>query len=125
MRATSLTFAFLLLASSALADSIDGDWCNKDGSHLRIDGPAITLGAGQSIMGKYGRHAFSYIAPQGDPESGKEILFVQRSETEMRRVRDPMAMPEHEDIWQRCETISLAPNQSKNRPILAQSAFNG
>ncbi len=122
MRVTSLTLTLLLLSAPAFADSIDGDWCNKDGSHLRIDGPAIILGAGQSIMGKYGRHAFSYVAPKGDPESGKEIFFILRSETEMRRVRDPMAMPEHEDIWQRCETISLAPNPAPMRPILGQSA---
>ena len=108
----------------ALADSIDGDWCNRDGSHLRIDGPAITLGAGQSIMGKYGRHAFSYVAPQGDPESGKEIFFVLRSETEMRRVRDPMAMPEHEDIWQRCETIRLATDFRPLRANMRQLGTN-
>ena len=120
MRMTALSLTFLLLATPAFADSIDGDWCNKDGSHLRIDGPAITLGSGPSIMGKYGRHAFSYVAPQGDPESGKEIFFALRSETEMRRVRDPMAMPEHEDLWQRCETISLLPG----RAILKHTTAN-
>lgn len=90
----------------ALADSIDGDWCNMDGSHLRIDGAQIELGAGLLVQGKYSRHAFSYLAPEGDPEAGKEIVFVLRSEEEMRRVRVPNAMPEHSDMWRRCSATS-------------------
>ena len=101
-----LLAVFSLLPSFSLADAIDGDWCNRDGSNLRIDGPSITLGSGPAIMGKYNRHAFSYIAPPGDPEAGAEIFFRLRSETEMRRVRDPAAMPEHDDLWQRCKTTS-------------------
>ena len=101
-----LTLAVIFLfPSTALADAIDGDWCNMDGSRVVIDGPQITLSDGARVMGKYGRHNFSYLAPQGDPEAGNEILFIQRSEQEMRRVRDPQAMPEHEDIWRRCEHI--------------------
>lgn len=93
-------------SGAALADAINGDWCNKDGSHLRIDGPQIELAPGQLVQGKYSRHAFSYIAPKGDFDEGKEILFILRSETEMRRVRSPNAMPLHEDTWQRCAATS-------------------
>jgi hypothetical protein len=96
----------LVIADPALADAIDGDWCSKSGAHIRIEGPQIELAPGQIVMGKYDRHAFSYIAPQGDPEAGAEIIFRQRSQEEMRRVRDPAAMPEHDDIWRRCQTIS-------------------
>lgn len=103
-----------LLASTALADAIDGDWCSPDGAHVRIDGPSIELGNGAKIMGKYGRHDFAYIAPQGDTEAGAEIYFRLRSDDEMRRVRDPMAMPDHADIWKRCETISLAPLRDRS-----------
>ena len=98
--------AFIASPASALADAIDGDWCNEDGSHLRIDGAQIELGSGLLVQGKYMRHAYSYLAPQGDPEAGKEIYFVLRSEQEMRRVRDKNAMPEHADIWRRCATTS-------------------
>ncbi len=120
MRTTAFSLTLILSTSPVFADAIDGDWCNRNGAHLHIAGPAITLGAGQIIMGKYGRHAFSYIAPKGDPEFGAEVMFVLRSETEMRRVRDPMAMPEHDDLWQRCETISL----TNSRLILGQAASN-
>lgn len=102
----ALAFLVLTVSTPALADSIDGDWCNKDGSHIMIDRPSIALSNGAKIMGKYGRHEFSYIAPKGDQEAGKQIVFVLRSELEVRRVRDPQAMPEHEDLWRRCENIS-------------------
>ena len=102
----SLFAALALVPAHALADRIDGDWCDPSGAHLKIDGPQIQLGANPPIMGKYSRHAFSYIAPAGDVEAGKEILFLQRSEEEMRRVREPNAMPEHEDIWRRCQAVS-------------------
>ncbi|MGB8817534.1 MAG: hypothetical protein WCC66_06385 [Rhizobiaceae bacterium] len=110
MKLASLAAVFLLSSAwPVLADSLDGDWCNKDGAHLRIEGPQIELAPGVTVVGKYARHQFSYIAPPGDQEAGAEILFVQRSEEEMRRVRDPQAMPEHEDIWRRCQTISRVP----------------
>jgi hypothetical protein len=107
MRLASLIFIALLSVSCpALADAIDGDWCSIDGSHLRIEGPQIELAPGQLLEGTYQRHAFSYVAPSGDPEAGTEIQFVLRSEEEMRRVRKPDTMPEHEDIWRRCSATS-------------------
>ena len=107
MRFASLAFTALLAGSvPALADAIDGDWCNRDGGHLRIEGPRIELAPGQVLEGTYNRHAFSYVAPPNDPEAGAEIHFVLRSEEEMRRVRKPDAMPEHEDLWRRCSATS-------------------
>ena len=108
-----LCFALVYAAFSmgvARADAIDGDWCNQDGSQIFIDGNSIRLTDGTVVTGTYSRHKFSYVAPPGDFEAGKEILFVQRSEEEMRRVRDPQAMPEHADIWQRCRNTSAVPN---------------
>jgi hypothetical protein len=93
--------------NAACADAIDGDWCNEvDGSHLRIDGATIELGSGVSLKGDYARHAFRYVAPEGSPEAGAMIEFILRSENQMRRVRTPDAMPEHEDLWRRCQPIS-------------------
>jgi hypothetical protein len=107
MRLASLIFIMLIAGSCpALADAIDGDWCSISGSHLRIEGPRIELAPGQVLEGTYNRHAFSYVAPANDPEAGAEIQFVLRSEAEMRRVRQPDAMPEHEDIWRRCSATS-------------------
>ena len=104
-----LPFAFIAFFAAntpALADAIDGDWCDPAGAHLKIDGPQIQLGSSAPVTGKYSRHAFSYIAPAGDIEAGKEIFFQLRSEEEMRRLREPNAMPEHSDIWRRCQAVS-------------------
>jgi hypothetical protein len=101
-------FVFLTLGlNPARADAINGDWCNEvSGAHVRIDGPTIQNEAGQTLQGDYSRHAFSYVAPQGAPEAGATIDFVLRSEDQMRRVRDGNAMPEHEDLWRRCQPVS-------------------
>ena len=119
-----LYFALFLAVLSigvARADAIDGDWCNQDGSQIFIDGNSIRLTDGTVVTGTYTRHKFSYVAPPGDSEAGKEILFVQRSEEEMRRVRDPQAMPEHADIWQRCRNTSAVPNLHSSALGEAQS----
>lgn len=108
-RLFSALVVLALSAGFARADAIDGDWCNQDGSQIFIDGNSIRLTDGTIVTGTYMRHKFSYVAPPGDFEAGKEILFVQRSEEEMRRVRDPQAMPEHADIWQRCRNTSFVP----------------
>ena len=102
----SISAALALIPAHAFADRIDGDWCDPAGAHLKIDGPQIQLGAAPPVMGKYSRHAFSYLAPQNDSEAGSEIFFILRSEDEMRRVREPNAMPEHSDIWRRCQAVS-------------------
>jgi hypothetical protein len=106
MRRIILTISFSIFAFSAHADAIDGDWCNEDGSHVRIDGPKIDLGSGQIVEGNYTRHAFSYIAPPGDSEAGAEVKFVLSSDELMRRMRNPDVMPEHRDLWRRCQTTS-------------------
>ncbi len=104
MRFVALALVLLSVSIiSAHADSIDGDWCNEvDGKHLRIEGPSISFETGVTLQGDYGRHSFSYV----EPGTGKVVDFVMRSESQMRRVRALNAMPEHEDLWRRCETIS-------------------
>lgn len=105
-----IAVVFTILSTRMVhADAIDGDWCNQDGSQIFIEGNSIRLTDGTVVSGIYTRHQFSYVAPPGDFEAGKEILFIQRSEEEMRRVRDPQAMPEHADIWQRCRNTSTVP----------------
>lgn len=105
---SAVVFGLMLagISTAALADAIDGDWCNMDGSHLRIDGPQIEIAPGHVLSGTYTRHAFSYVAPAGGAEAGAEIQFVLRSDDEMRRMRDPNAMPEHADLWRRCSATS-------------------
>ena len=55
-----------LLASPALADSIDGDWCAPEG--------------GKTVAGDYRRYSFTYVAPAGDWQAGQTIdmQFIRR-----------------------------------------------
>jgi hypothetical protein len=106
MRRIALSLPFILLAFAAHADAIDGDWCNDDGSHVRIDGPKIELNSSKIVEGNYTRHEFTYIVPEGEWEAGVEVRFRQSSEELMRRMRKPDVMPEHSDLWRRCQRTS-------------------
>ena len=65
--------AVAALASPALADAIDGNWCRADGKRMAIDGPAIVTPGGHKIAGDYSRHAFSYVVPGGEPGAGATV----------------------------------------------------
>lgn len=74
---------FLLLGSSAWADALDGEWCNKNHGKLTIDGPSIITPGGRQVTGRYSRHRFDYVAPADDWQAGKTIVILQSSETMM------------------------------------------
>lgn len=77
----ALVAASLLLATPALADSIDGDWCAPEGGKsLTIDGPRLRTPGGRTITGDYRRYSFSYVAPEGDWQAGQtiEMQFLRR-----------------------------------------------
>jgi hypothetical protein len=103
MRLASLAFITLTAANSpAIADAIDGDWCSASGSHFKITGPTIELGAGAAITGDYSRHAFRYAVPAGEPEAGSEVLMDLQSEHLLRLRRGTGPVEE----WRRCSTVS-------------------
>lgn len=97
-----------LLASGTTvhADAIDGDWCNAEGRHLAIDGPAIVIPSGTAMQGDYGRHAFRYVGPPGDPEAGQtvEMRLLNEDEMQLRRTIEGVAQPV--ETWKRCQTVS-------------------
>lgn len=77
----ALVAASLLLATPALADSIDGDWCAPEGGKsLTIDGPTIRTPGGKTLKGDYRRYSFTYTAPEGDWQAGQtiEMQFLRR-----------------------------------------------
>ena len=71
-------------AAPARADAIDGAWCRESSQRLMINGPAITTAAGSKTRGEYSRHAFSYVAPAGDPGAGSTIQMRLVNEDTMR-----------------------------------------
>jgi hypothetical protein len=58
----TLSVSFFL-SPIALADAIDGDWCDANGKRMSIRGPSIVTPGGQQISGNYSRHYFSYVIP--------------------------------------------------------------
>ena len=95
--------AVMVCSSPALADAIDGDWCSTtEARQLRIAGANITTPGGKQMTGDYSRHAFSYVAPEGDPGAGKAVALQLLNEEEV-QVSGISAAPE---VWRRCELIS-------------------
>ena len=84
----------------AFADAIDGDWCQLDGKHMTIHGPAIVTPGGQQTSGNYTRHFFSYVVPAGETGEGVAVEIQLLSETlaHERRAGDTTVRQ-----WQRCK----------------------
>ena len=88
------------LTHPAFADAIDGDWCQLDGRHMTIRGPAIVTPGGQQTSGNYTRHFFSYVVPAGESGEGAavEIQLLGEMLAHERRAGDPVVRE-----WQRCK----------------------
>ena len=90
-------------APAALADAIDGDWCNG-ASHFFIEGSTIVTPARNKIEGTYGRYRYSYVVPANEPGAGNEISMVFiRPETVHLTRPGQTGGPE---VWRRCKPIS-------------------
>jgi hypothetical protein len=112
--------AMLMVAGSAWADSIDGNWCHSDGRRLSIRGPEIVTPGGKIMAGNYSRHGFSYIAPAPEPGSGKTISMALVNENTVHlRVGEP-APGAGEEVWVRC-----SPSISRFEPWHRSSARSG
>ena len=102
IRAGVIAFTALAAASGAArADSIDGQWCSRDGRSFTINGPRIVTSAGLATDGNYGRHDFNYTVPA----SGVTVFMVLVNEqtVQVREGRGGQAMPgANVEVWQRC-----------------------
>lgn len=95
--------AFILAASPAVADAIDGDWCSTtEPAQFSIAGPLIVTPAGTRTTGDYRRHTFSYVVPEGDPGAGQTVAMRQLNEEEILVSVDGGEAV----LWRRCEVIS-------------------
>ena len=99
--ALGLVLVGTVIATPALADRIDGEWC--DGSrHFIINGPTIVTPGGSSIQGQYGRHDFKYTIPESEPGAGGTV--------DMRLINDDNVNvnygSEPPKVWRRCKVTS-------------------
>lgn len=92
-----------LVATPALADAIDGNWC-RQGRQFTIEGPKITTPAGTHTEGDYRRHSFRYDVPQGEEGEGLEIRMILLNEETVQLSRGTAeGAPE---VWHRCSITS-------------------
>jgi hypothetical protein len=68
--ASLATVALLAPTERAWADAIDGNWCFADGRRLSIQGADLVTPGGKYMTGDYDRHAFAYVAPDGENSAG-------------------------------------------------------
>lgn len=107
MRTILVTGVVVALSTApALADRIDGDWCDATGKHIKIDGPTIEIPSGRIMTGDYNRHGFRYVGPEGDPEAGVEVVMQQFSEEEMGLIRRVGGANQPVETWRRCQATS-------------------
>ena len=90
-----------LQPTAALADRIDGDWCNAL-RHFTIAGPTIVTPGGNRIQGQYDRHGFSYVVPANESGAGSEVV-MRLINDENAQVRFGNGEPE---TWRRCKVTS-------------------
>lgn len=95
---------FVLTACPALADAIDGNWCNGM-KRLEISGPEIVTPGGNKIQGSYGRHDFSYTVPAGEPGAGATVDMDLMGDDDIRlwpKGRAPDPVKAGAQMWKRC-----------------------
>ena len=90
----------------AMADRLDGGWCGGEGKQLRINGPEITTPYGTIMQGDYGRHSFSYTAPEGDADAGQQIHMQQLNDEQMQLTRSKDGKMGEAETWMRCDMTS-------------------
>lgn len=96
--------AVIFGAVPALADAIDGNWCNGV-KRLEVSGPRIMTPGGNSIDGIYGRHDFTYTVPAGEPGAGKSVDLELLGDDDMRlwpNGRSPDPQKAGAQMWKRC-----------------------
>ena len=93
-----------LSAGPALADAIDGDWCNGT-AHFVIEGESIVTPGRNKVQGRYFRYRFAYVVPANEPGAGSEVTMVMIRGQELVQLSRAGQSGEPE-VWRRCKPIS-------------------
>ena len=106
-RAMAIACALAALATPALADAIDGDWCAADGRSLSIDRQKIKTPGGVAITGDYARHEFVYRAPKQDADAGQVVYLRLFDDNDMGSVHVKDGKADGDVVmWHRCQPVS-------------------
>ena len=95
--------ALLLAPTAALADAIDGTWCEPGGLRsMQIAGSSFVTPGGHTVTGLHRRHDGGYTVPEGEAGAG-DIVVVTLLGEESLRVAEPGSTAL---IWTRCQLNS-------------------
>ena len=99
-----LCLGLLMLASLAVASSVDGSWCAPDGRRLSVDGTAVVTPGGQRTTGRYSLRAFTFVLPAGEWQAGASLWLERKGGDGLRvsTLRPAHQGPPPHDLWRRC-----------------------
>lgn len=106
LKGCSVALVLAAGGTSALADAIDGDWCQSDGRHFSIRGLDIVTPAGARMQGDYGRHSFAYRPPAPERGAGGTISMRLVNENTVHLSYGEGAAAA--EVWERCSPSTSA-----------------
>lgn len=97
-------------ANPAAADAIYGCWSNGD-ERLEVTETSVTTTTGSSPEAQIDRHGATFIAPEGERDAGRRLVFRQLNDTTVARTvqlgAEQIAPPERE-FWQPCGPAAIS-----------------
>lgn len=82
MRGYGLALVAALVGGSACADEISGEWCGPDGRSVNVLGRTVVTPGGTEVDGRYSRHRYEFVLPEGETGAGDVVVIDQLSEEE-------------------------------------------
>ena len=105
LRRSLVVAGLCVVATPALSDAIDGDWC-MGADHMHINGPTILTPGRNTIQGDYNRYRYSYVVPDKEPGAGGVVRMVMIRGTETIHVERPGGTVGSPEVWRRCKPVS-------------------
>lgn len=103
----AVTLALAAMTTPALADAIDGQWCDSNGHSMKIDGPQIVTPGGTAMTGNYDRHGFEYTVPANEPGAGNLVVMMLLGDDDLDVMTGPPGGERPEPVrWRRCQVVS-------------------
>jgi len=75
---------------------------------MTIEGSRVITPGGETVTGRYSRHSFDYVVPDGDAKAGDFISADQIDDENIRVSVTPKSEQTSgpPEIWRRCEVVS-------------------
>ncbi len=95
-----------LSIDSALADSVNGEWCSSDGREIEILFEEVKLSDGTEAHGEYDRHHYVFRIPTNGEQGGAtvDLVLADRDIAYVRYYSEAgLELSSEPEKWTRCE----------------------